>query len=229
MVSVMKRFVVLTGLASVFAAAVLGQPSAYVNGYVPFEFGAGKSVLPAGTYRFSVKPSAPTLSISGKDGVVMVGIITRLGGASPVQGNSLVFDDAAGRKVLSEVWIPGAGGFLVSATSGEHKHVTVIASGGASSPGASGKAIFEQTCVRCHGPGGKGNPAADKFFQKDLPRLNSDYVQSKSDAELKEIITQGRRKMEPVGAGSPTILHLLPPESVDKVISYVRTLKKAGA
>lgn len=90
----------------------------------------------------------------------------------------------------------------------------------------SGKAIFDGTCKNCHGPEGKGDAMADKFYQVQIPRLNSAYVQDKSDDELKEIITKGRRKMEPVKAGQPSAQHRLEPESVDAVIGYVRTLKK---
>ena len=89
-----------------------------------------------------------------------------------------------------------------------------------------GKAIFDQTCKTCHGPEGKGDTAADKFYQVRIPRLNSDYVQRKSDEELKEIITKGRRKMKPVQQGRPVAEHNLKSEWTDSVISYVRTLKK---
>jgi mono/diheme cytochrome c family protein len=91
-----------------------------------------------------------------------------------------------------------------------------------------GKAVYDQTCQKCHGQEGKGDPIADKFFQVRIPRLNSEYVQEKSDAELKEIITQGRRKMEPVRIGQPVAKHNLKLEQVDDVIAYVRTFKKKG-
>ena len=90
----------------------------------------------------------------------------------------------------------------------------------------SGKEIFAGTCARCHGPEGKGNEAADKFFNLTIPRLVSQTVQSKSDSELKEIISQGRRSMDPVRISQAGVRHLLQPESVDAVIAYVRTLKQ---
>jgi mono/diheme cytochrome c family protein len=89
-----------------------------------------------------------------------------------------------------------------------------------------GKKIYDNSCKRCHGPEGKGDRTADKFFQVTIPRLNSAYVQQKSDEELKEIVTQGRRKMEPVKMGQPVASHKLSPEQVDDVIAYVRTLKR---
>ena len=127
--------------------------------------------------------------------------------------------------MLSEVWIPGEGGLLVHATPQGHSHEKVILQSGLSA-GLSGKAVFERTCAKCHGPNGNGNEAADKFFQTPVPKLNSEYVQTKSDAELKEIITEGRRMMDPVRVGQPKVQHLLPTESVGAVIAYVRTFKK---
>jgi mono/diheme cytochrome c family protein len=89
-----------------------------------------------------------------------------------------------------------------------------------------GKAIFEQTCKKCHGPEGKGDRIADKFFKVTIPRLNSAYVQNKSDEEIKEVVTKGRRKMDPVKPGTPIATHSVKAEWVDDVIAYVRTLKK---
>ena len=99
----------------------------------------------------------------------------------------------------------------------------------ASSAENPGKAVFDKTCKQCHGPEGKGNVAADKFYEVKIPRLNSDYVQRKSDDEIREIITQGRRKMRPVRMGQPVAEHKLEPSEVGDVIAYVRTLKKAAA
>ena len=91
---------------------------------------------------------------------------------------------------------------------------------------AKGKEIYSKTCKQCHGPDGKGYQIADKFFQTTIPRLSSDYVQSKPDAELREIITSGRRKMDPVRMGQPQARHNLAADEVDDVISFVRTFKK---
>jgi len=102
----------------------------------------------------------------------------------------------------------------------------VIAVLSGASPNLSGKAVFERTCAKCHGPNGQGNPAADKFFKTPVPRLDSAYVQSKSDEELKDIISHGKRNMDPVRMGQATVQHLLDPRSVDAVVSYVRTLKQ---
>jgi mono/diheme cytochrome c family protein len=104
--------------------------------------------------------------------------------------------------------------------------VTFVLGMQASPAGNSGKAIFEKTCAQCHGPEGKGKPSADKFYQIAIPRLYSAYVQRKSDDELREVITKGRRKMEPVRMGRPVAQHKINLEAADvtAVIGYVRTL-----
>jgi hypothetical protein len=51
-------------------------------------------------------------------------------------------------------------------------------------------------------------------------------VQSKSDAELKEIINKGGSAMPPVEIDESGFRHRLPPQDVDAVIAFVRTLKQ---
>ena len=91
-----------------------------------------------------------------------------------------------------------------------------------------GKQVFEKTCQNCHGPQGKGSPTANSFWKVNIPRLDSKYVQDKTDAELRKIITGGMRKMEPVRMDIPTAPHRpkLTSKQVDSVIAYVRTLKE---
>jgi hypothetical protein len=224
-------------LAIAAALSIFGVVTADAQtlaGNIPFEFIVGKKVLPAGNYQFAPKPgttltsgssSTPWLTVtSDNHPVANLPIVTRLGGTSDLRDATLVFDSSEGRRVLSEVWIPGAGGMLIHATPQGHSHEMVILQSGRSA-GLSGQAAFERTCARCHGPNGNGNEAADKCFQTTVPRLNSEYVQAKSDTELTEIITQGRRLMDPVRVGQSTVQHLLPTESVAAVIAYVRTFK----
>jgi mono/diheme cytochrome c family protein len=93
-------------------------------------------------------------------------------------------------------------------------------------PNVSGRVAYDRTCSRCHGPAGRGDERADKFFNVTIPRLSSAEVQSKSDAELREIITKGSRVMPPVEVDESGFRHRLPPVDVDAVIAYVRTLKQ---
>jgi hypothetical protein len=50
-------------------------------------------------------------------------------------------------------------------------------------------------------------------------------VQGKSDADLKEVITKGSRKMDPVEIDESGFRHRLPPQSGDAVVAYLRTFK----
>ena len=97
-------------------------------------------------------------------------------------------------------------------------------------PAASpGKAVYDRTCLNCHGQEGKGDRMADSFWKVTIPRLNSTYVQEKSDAELKKAIIGGVSKMQPVRVGAPSSPHhksKITSEQTDDVIRYIRTLKK---
>ncbi len=64
------------------------------------------------------------------------------------------------------------------------------------------------------------------FFQMEIPHLNSKLLKTKSDEELRVIISHGKSKMDPVRTGQATLQHNLYPESVDAVISYLRGLKE---
>jgi len=55
--------------------------------------------------------------------------------------------------------------------------------------------------------------------------LTSPEVQGKSDAELKEIISKGTQTMPPVEVEESGFRHRLPPQDVDAVVAYLRTLK----
>jgi mono/diheme cytochrome c family protein len=88
-----------------------------------------------------------------------------------------------------------------------------------------GKTAYSLTCARCHGENGNGSQEADKFFGQQIPRLTSAQVQSKSDAELRQQITQGSNAMPPVEIDESGFRHRLPPQDVDAVIAYLRTLK----
>jgi mono/diheme cytochrome c family protein len=94
-----------------------------------------------------------------------------------------------------------------------------IAACGLVSAGApEGKTVFDTKCQPCHGPKGEGKAAIAKMFGVEMQHLSSKEVQSKSDAEIKQIITTGKGKMKPVAG--------LTEKQVQDVITYVRTLKE---
>lgn len=208
-------------------SAAFGQNVQAVRAAIPYEFTFASKVLPAGTYTLTVtKFGLQAQSASGE--IYRANIITRLGGPSALfQGGSLVFDKSGSVRILSEVWMAGADGILLHSTPKNHAHEVVLLSEDFDEKAnLSGKSAYNQTCIRCHGPNGKGDKSADKFFNTTIPRLNSAEIQSKSDAELKEIITKGSSKMPPVETDESGFRHRLPPQDVDAVVAYVRSLKQ---
>ncbi len=91
-----------------------------------------------------------------------------------------------------------------------------------------GKAIYDDSCIHCHGAAGAGNPIQDKFWRMRIPRLNGAYVQKKPDDELRLIILNGKRKMPPAMMGQPETAHRtkVKPEQVPDLIAYIRSLEK---
>ena len=83
---------------------------------------------------------------------------------------------------------------------------------------AAGKAVYGKKCQSCHGADGGGNPGIAKAMNVELKPLGSAEVQSKSDADLKKVITAGSGKMKPVTGVSD--------KDVSDVVAYIRTLKK---
>ncbi len=222
-----RNFTIISILTLLAVASAHGQTGIILSANVPFGFEAGGTSFPAGAYQFKLTPGEQTFVISGaKGGETKLPIIARLGGPSLFKDTGLVFDAFEGHHVLSELWIPGEGGVLVNASPKQHAHEMVIAVVSGAQATMSGKEVFDHTCARCHGLRGNGNPAADKFFQTPIPRLDSAQVQAKSNQELRDIITQGKRNMDPVRMGQGSVQHLLDPGSVDAVIKYVRTLKQ---
>jgi cytochrome c553 len=222
-----RNLTVISFLALLAVASVHGQTGAALRASVPFDFEVGGKSVPAGTYQLRLRLGEGAVVMSGaKAGDMRLPIISRLGTGTLFTDATLIFDTFEGHHALSEVWVPGEEGVLVKVTPKGHAHEKVIAVVSGPAPKLSGKQVFERTCARCHGPKGQGNPAADKFFQTPVPKLDSAYVQGKSDEELKEIISHGRRMMDPVRVGQAQVQHLLDSGSVDAVISYVRTLKR---
>jgi len=215
-------------LVTFFAVSpAFGQTGQYVQAEIPYEFTFASKVLPAGTYTFSVTNLGfEVKSATGE--VLRAPILSRINGPTEfLRDGSLVFDKTGGGRILSEVWMPGTDGILLQSTPKTHSHeIFMFSSGLNQNPNASGRVAYEQTCSRCHGPTGKGDKGADKFFNVTIPRLSSAEVQSKSDAELREIITKGSRAMAPVEIDESGFRHRLQEQSVDAVIAFVRTLKQ---
>jgi cytochrome c553 len=205
--------------------AALGQrPTMQME--IPYKFVVGAKVLPEGRYTFSVSNNRVDVQ-SSNSGTAMGTIITQISGRGDfLQGGSLVFDTTGGGHILSEVWMPGRDGQLLHIIPNGHTHDVLLVSYLSQNRATSGKAAFDLTCGRCHGMDGKGDANADKYFKVTIPRLSSAEVQGKSDDALRQLITQGSSTMPPVEVDDAGFRHRLPPQDVDAVIAYVRTLKQ---
>ena len=217
------RNAVIVGLCSALTLSALGSG---IEASIPFAFRAGDRELPAGEYSFACteRPDAVVIKGAGKE--VRVPIKTRLRGPTGTLDfeGTLAFDRKGEVRTLSEVWIPNEEGVQVGAVEGAHAHLIVHVVPRPDEK-MSGQKVFQQTCQVCHGANGQGNEKADKFFGRALPHLNSAEIQAKSDDELREIITHGRRAMDPVRLQEPNgARHSLPTYAVDPLIAYVRTL-----
>lgn len=81
-----------------------------------------------------------------------------------------------------------------------------------------GRKTFVVECEPCHGPGGTKSMLGMK---KEAANLASDYVQKKTDAELKKVIREGKRE-NPEMAGHPWLSR----NEVDALVLFIRSLKK---
>jgi mono/diheme cytochrome c family protein len=81
----------------------------------------------------------------------------------------------------------------------------------------SGADTFKAKCAMCHGPDGKGDTSMGKTLK--LRDLGSADVQGQSDADLTNIITNGKGKM-------PKYDGKLTADQIKDVVKYIRTLKQ---
>jgi mono/diheme cytochrome c family protein len=81
-----------------------------------------------------------------------------------------------------------------------------------------GKAAYDKACRSCHGADGTPNAKIAAAMKVEMRHLGSKEVQALSDAEHKNIITDGKGKMKPIKIVSGA--------DVDNVVAYVRTLKQ---
>ena len=83
---------------------------------------------------------------------------------------------------------------------------------------SAGKAIFNKSCVGCHGANGKGNPAMAKVLgEKGLNIVGADTTK-KSDAQLLKVLAEGAGKMPAQKS--------LSKDDQKQVLGHVRSLAK---
>lgn len=82
-----------------------------------------------------------------------------------------------------------------------------------------GQRIFRQNCVACHGNGGKGDgPAASQLDPKPAD-LTSAKTQTKTNAELLEVIKFGRP-----GTAMSSWMSELDEKDLRNMLAYIRSL-----
>ena len=81
----------------------------------------------------------------------------------------------------------------------------------------SGKALYEKSCVGCHGPDGKGNEKMAKLLGDKGLNIVGDETKKKSDEQLMKVLSEGTGKMP---------ASKLSREEQKQVLSYVRSLAK---
>jgi cytochrome c6 len=85
------------------------------------------------------------------------------------------------------------------------------------SPGpdsAASSATFRTKCAMCHGPDGSGSEVGKSM---NVPDLRSPAVQKLSDAELAQVIANGK-------GGMPSFKSSLGEEQIHSLVSYIRSL-----
>ncbi len=220
----MGRLIALL-VTTVFAAGLAhGQTRVQVN--IPYAFNLASQKLAAGDYTFIVDEYR--LVVRSSHDQASLPIVSQLNGPNVVlAGGSLIFDQTAdGNLVLSELWMPSGNGILLHAPRKGDRRTILQFDNLSQMAHPSGKTAYREACARCHGESGDGNTEADKFFNISIPRLNSHEIQSKSDDQIKQIILNGTSVMPPVEVEEAGFRHRLPPQDLDAVVAYIRTLKR---
>ena len=80
---------------------------------------------------------------------------------------------------------------------------------------AQGADLFKAKCAACHGADGTGSAMGKKMGAHDFTTAD---VQKMSDAELTDVITNGKNKKPKYAT--------LKPEEIKGLVAYIRSLKK---
>lgn len=83
-----------------------------------------------------------------------------------------------------------------------------------------GQTLFRQTCGHCHGLNGKGDGAMAGYTNPPPANLTSQKTQSKSDAELKDVIMNGRP-----GTSMVSFKDAITEGQFNDLLAYLRSLK----
>ena len=79
---------------------------------------------------------------------------------------------------------------------------------------AASAATFKSKCAICHGPDGGGSSVGKTM---NVPDLRSEAVQKRSDADLAQVISDGK-------GGMPSYKNSLSADPIQSLVKYIRTL-----
>ena len=103
-------------------------------------------------------------------------------------------------------WLTGMGNTVVHAAAGDSRK---------------GKAIYEKSCVLCHGPQGRGDGPVGKTINPPAADFTSAASKKKTDAELLATIENGRPPTAMVGWKGQ-----LSEAEIQDVLAYVKSLRQ---
>jgi len=92
----------------------------------------------------------------------------------------------------------------------------VRADAGQGTPAAAAKETFRTKCAMCHGPDGAGSEVGKSM---NIPDLGSETVQKLPDAELTQIISDGK-------GGMPSFKSSLNEAQIHALVRHVRSLRQ---
>jgi mono/diheme cytochrome c family protein len=81
----------------------------------------------------------------------------------------------------------------------------------------SGETAFRQNCAMCHGIDGSGNTPAGQQF--GAPDFRGAKVKGLTDAQIEQVIADGRKMMPPYGKR-------LSADQIKELVQYIRELQK---
>jgi cytochrome c6 len=109
---------------------------------------------------------------------------------------------------------------LLALAAGLLSVVILTASPAATQDSSTGAGIYKSKCVTCHGQDGSGTAVGKSLKVLDL---RSAEVQSRSDAELTQVISDGKDNM-------PGFKGTITDDEIQAVLAHVRTLAaKSGS
>lgn len=92
---------------------------------------------------------------------------------------------------------------------------------GAGGDPAKGKAVYQQRCLPCHGPQGKGDGPTGKVLVPPAADFTSAASRKKSEADLLKIIENGKPPTAMIAWKGQ-----LSEQDIRNVLAYVTTLRK---